>query len=73
MEAKYFKSMASDGVNVVSVYKNIGRNTAAIYYDGSVSLGLIINYLTNEEYYLPATEKEFNKFRKMAIKKLQSL
>ena len=65
--------MASDGVNVVSVYKNIGRNTAAIYYDGSVSLGLIINYLTNEEYYLPATEKEFNKFRKMAIKKLQSL
>ena len=65
--------MTSDGVKVTSVYKNIGRNTAAIYYDGSVSLGLIINDLTNEAHYLPATEKEFNKFRKMAIKKLQSL
>lgn len=73
MEVKYFKSMASDGITVIAVYKNVEDYTSAIYMDGTAHLGLMINELITSGKYQPAKKEEFEEFIKMAIKKLQSL
>lgn len=72
MEAKYLKATSDYSDEIIGVYKVSIDFTACIYSDGSFNSDLDTQAVLSKKY-KKATKKEFDEFRKMAIKKLQSL